>query len=74
MPSLAWSADLDNNLAPMDETHREFVECYNAAANAAPDDFLRALDALIEHAKAHFDLENGWMEAVDFPGCHRDRQ
>ena len=71
MPSLSWSADLDNNLAPMDETHREFVECYNAAATAAPEDFPAALDALIEHAKSHFDLENGWMEAVDFPGCHR---
>ena len=43
----------------------------NVAANAAPEDFLAALDALIEHAKSHFDLENGWMEAVDFPGCHR---
>ncbi len=72
MPSLDLERfDLDNNLAPMDETHREFVECYNAAANAAPEDFLPALDRLIEHTKAHFDLENGWMDAVDFPGCHR---
>jgi len=40
MPDLVWSADLDNNLAPMDETHREFVDCYNVAASAAPEDFL----------------------------------
>ena len=33
MPSLAWSAELDNNLAPMDDTHREFVECYNVLLN-----------------------------------------
>jgi hemerythrin len=71
MPSLNWNASLENNLAPMDETHREFVECYNAAASAAPDQFLPAFDRLIAHTVAHFDLENGWMAAVDFPGCHR---
>lgn len=71
MPSLNWNASLENNLAPMDATHREFVECYNAAASAAPDDFLPAFDRLIAHTVAHFDLENGWMAAVDFPGCHR---
>lgn len=71
MPSLTWKDSLANNLAPMDETHREFIDCYNAAASAAPEDFLAAYDRLLEHAKAHFDLENGWMAAVDFPGCHR---
>ena len=72
MPSLAWSADLDNNLAPMDETHREFVECYNVAGQRRARDFLRrARRASSSTRRAHFDLENGWMEAVDFPGCHR---
>ncbi len=71
MPSMTWTDSLANNLAPMDDTHREFIDCYNAALAATPEDFLAAYDRLIEHAKAHFDLENGWMEAVDFPGCHR---
>lgn len=71
MPSLNWNASLENNLPAMDATHREFVECYNAAASAPPDDFLPAFDRLIAHTVAHFDLENGWMAAVDFPGCHR---
>ena len=71
MPSLTWNASLANDLAPMDATHREFIECYNAAAAAAPEAFLPAFDRLIEHTQAHFDLENGWMAAVDFPGCHR---
>ncbi|HAF56315.1 MAG TPA: cation-binding hemerythrin HHE [Thauera sp.] len=71
MPSLTWNASLENNLAQMDETHREFVECYNAVATAAPEAFLAAFDRLIAHTVAHFDLENRWMAAVDFPGCHR---
>ncbi len=71
MPTLTWNDSLANNLVPMDNTHREFVECYNAVADAAPADFLPALDRLIAHTVAHFDLENGWMAAVDFPGCHR---
>ena len=81
MPSLAWSADLDNNLAPMDETHREFVECYNAAANAAPEDFPAALDALIERlgeacrigdANANMDavLVSDAVRAIE-PHCRR---
>lgn len=71
MPSLTWNASLANDLAPMDATHREFIDCYNAVATAAPEDFLPAFDRLIEHTVAHFALENGWMAAVDFPGCHR---
>lgn len=71
MPSLTWNDALANDLAPMDQTHREFVDCYNAVASAAPEDFLPAFDRLLEHTVAHFELENGWMAAVDFPGCHR---
>lgn len=71
MPSLTWNDALKNDLAPMDQTHREFVDCYNAVASASPEDFLPAFDRLLEHTVAHFELENGWMAAVDFPGCHR---
>ncbi|AVR87973.1 hemerythrin domain-containing protein [Thauera aromatica] len=71
MPDLVWSDELENDLAPMDDTHREFVASYNALLAAAPEDMLAAFDTLVAQAKAHFDLENGWMEAVDFPGCHR---
>lgn len=71
MSGLVWSDALANELAPMDETHREFVDCYNAVASATADQLLPAFDALIAHTEAHFGLENRWMEAVDFPGCHR---
>jgi len=71
MPTLQWSEKLENGLARMDETHREFVELYNAVAEARPEDFLAAYDAFVAHTEAHFAQENRWMEAVDFPGCHR---
>ena len=71
MPSLQWSETLANGLAQMDDTHREFVDLYNRVAEANAEDFLAAYDAFVTHTEAHFNLENRWMEAVDFPGCHR---
>jgi len=71
MASLEWSEKLENGLPRMDDTHREFVELYNVVANAGPDAFLAAYDAFVAHTEAHFAQENRWMEAVNFPGCHR---
>lgn len=71
MAALQWTEQLENGLARMDDTHREFVDLYNAVAAAVPADFLAAYDAFLAHAEAHFAEENGWMEAVGFPGCHR---
>jgi hemerythrin len=71
MPSLQWNEKFANGLPRMDDTHREFVEHYNAVAEATPETFLDRFDAFIAHTEAHFDQENRWMEAVDFPGCHR---
>ncbi|THF59294.1 bacteriohemerythrin [Pseudothauera rhizosphaerae] len=71
MPAMEWSEKLELGLARMDDTHREFVELYNALEAAAPEDFIARLDAFIEHTEGHFGQENRWMEAVNFPGCHR---
>ena len=71
MPSLQWSEALANGLTRMDDTHREFVDLYNRVAEASAEDFLAAYDAFVAHTEAHFAQENRWMEAVDFPGCHR---
>ncbi len=68
---MQWSESLELELEPMDETHKEFVEHYNAVASAAPEDVLARLDALIAHTVVHFDQENRWMEAISFPSCHR---
>ncbi len=71
VPGLKWTEALENGLGPMDATHREFVDLFNAVANAPTEGFLDALDAFVAHTEAHFAQENRWMEAVDFPACHR---
>jgi hemerythrin len=71
MPAMEWSDKLELGLGKMDDTHREFVECYNALLAAAPEAFIDRLDAFIAHTVEHFDQENRWMEKVNFPGCHR---
>lgn len=75
MAILMWTRQLENGLERMDATHREFVEHYNLVADALKgsdrDAFLGAYDAFVAHTEAHFAQENRWMEAVDFPACHR---
>lgn len=71
MPVMQWTEQLQLGLGKMDTTHQEFVELYNLLATAEADDFLARLDAFIAHTVEHFDMENRWMEQVNFPGCHR---
>lgn len=60
--------------APMDDTHREFVDLVNALLTVDDDALPAALEAFAVHAEAHFAQENGWMVAEDFPArdCHID--
>lgn len=71
MPQIVWTESLVSGLGAMDETHQGFVASYNALASASPEDFLARFDELIAHTRDHFDQENRWMDAVNFPGCHR---
>lgn len=71
MPEMIWSDTLELGVARMDDTHREFVELYNALLSAKGEAQLDSLDCFIEHTVAHFDQENRWMEKVGFPGCHK---
>ena len=68
---MEWTENLQLGLAPMDTVHQEFVELYNRLAAADDGSFLAELDRFIEHTEAHFAMENGWMEATNFPGCHK---
>ena len=71
MTTLQMNESLAVGIDRMDAVHGEFVECFNALAAASAEGFVPALDALIDHCEAHFGMENAWMAAVSFPGCHR---
>lgn len=67
-----WSDQLEVKYAPMDATHREFVTLCAALSDTGAGDYLARLDAMIAHSIEHFEQENRWMDAFDFPsaGCH----
>lgn len=71
MAAMEWTDKLALGLGPMDQTHQEFVEAYNAMLDVSGEAQLAAMDAFIEHTVEHFDQENRWMEIVGFPGCHK---
>jgi hemerythrin-like metal-binding protein len=74
MTSIQWKDDFLLGFGPMDETHQEFVTCIAAIQNAEPNDCLVLMDQLLEHASAHFQQEDDWMTATEFPPrtCHMD--
>lgn len=69
-----WSDAYLVGFAPMDDTHREFVELVEALIHAPDEQVQARLDAFAEHAKEHFGTEDKWMRETDFPGrdCHID--
>lgn len=67
-----WSDAFLLGYGPMDDTHREFVDCVRAMLDAPEAGFLAALDAFAAHAERHFGEEREWMVGTSFPAadCH----
>lgn len=70
MPALVWSSDYELGLAPMDETHREFVDLVNRITEAGDAGLLAGLDELMLHTLEHFAQEDRWMRESGFPPVH----
>jgi hemerythrin len=70
----AWNDTYLLGYDPIDDEHRQFVETVHAMQVASDADFASRLDAFADHAKRHFDLENGLMVETEFPArdCHID--
>ena len=69
---LTWTDAFLCGYAPMDDTHREFVDIVGAMLQAPDEDLLGHLKALITHSVHHFSQEEGWMQKTSFPAteCH----
>lgn len=70
MAAIEWTDKLALGVEQIDDTHREFVACVNAVADASDEDVVAALDALRAHTEAHFAQENRWMAETAFPPSH----
>ncbi len=70
----SWTDRYLLGYAPMDETHREFVDIVAAMLGAAEADLPALLDRFAAHAERHFSEELAWMRTTDFPAleCHAD--
>jgi hemerythrin len=75
MSTLTWSDELALNLAPMDRTHREFVEylaLLEQTLQEDPEQLPLRFDAFLAHTEAHFAQEERWMASAGFAAenCH----
>lgn len=70
--AFSWSDSFLLGYAPMDDTHREFVQIVDAMLAAPDQDFARHLAIFQTHAEQHFEMEHKWMSATSFPAtdCH----
>lgn len=67
-----WDDEMLTNNTELDAVHHELSDLLNTLAQAPESELLTILDQCIEHTRAHFDLEEGWMARLSFPaaGCH----
>jgi hemerythrin-like metal-binding protein len=73
-PSFEWSDALLVGHGAIDESHREFVDVVSALEQCTTRTAASCLVAVQEHLLSHFELEEAWMERLDFPAteCHVD--
>ncbi len=65
---LTWNAAHHAlGVAEMDATHEEFACLVGEATHASDEDFPYLLNALVEHARRHFDNESRLMRECAFP-------
>lgn len=69
-PLMPWLPQYDLGCAPMDETHKEFVDWINRLAETPDAQFLADFEQFLEHTRHHFEQEDRWMEASSFPPIH----
>jgi hemerythrin len=69
-----WDDSYLLGYAPMDDTHRQFVDALDALLASDDAQLAARLEAFQRHANAHFSEENEWMESSGFPPkqCHLD--
>lgn len=70
MDLMQWLPRYQLGCAPMDDTHREFVDWINRLAQLPDGEFLPQFDAFFAHTEHHFAQENQWMEESAFPPLH----
>ena len=70
MTQIDWTEALELGVDQMDDTHREFVVLVNRLADAPDEGVCAAFEALFAHTVVHFEQENRWMAAIDFPATH----
>ena len=70
--SFLWSDARLLGYQPMDDVHKEFYDVTFRLLVCTEETAADGLEAFAEHAQSHFDQEDEWMRATDFPArdCH----
>ena len=69
-----WDDSLLLGEPQMDRVHQEFVDLVARMERAADPELAALLEEFATHTRAHFEMENQWMEETAFPPreCHID--
>ncbi len=71
---MQWQQKYLMNNESMDQTHKEFIELVEQLNSAKGEAFIALFHSLKAHTKAHFDMEQQWMEGSKFTSIaeHKD--
>ncbi len=74
LEAVLWKPEYASGYAPMDDDHREFLDCVGTLMTCDDAGLRAALDAFSIHATAHFGEEDRQMAGTAYPsgGCHVD--
>lgn len=68
LEAVGWSDAMALGLAPMDKSHRKFIEEVAELAQSSDEEFIARFPAFVVLAEHDFNKEEAWMEEIDFPG------
>ena len=73
-PRFEWSDAMLVGHGAIDASHHEFVDVVGALEQCTTTTAASCLVAVQEHLLSHFEVEEVWMERLDFPAaeCHVD--
>jgi hemerythrin len=77
MPNtLIWQEKWEMGIEPMDADHREMVRLLNLLFESAtdePTEVVAGLDRVLAHLRQHFDREESFLRAIDYPLLEQHR-
>ncbi len=79
MSKIEWDDSLSVGVAAIDDQHKNWIECFNSAAEAVEAkhetaQVIKTLAFLVDYTEDHFSTEEKYMTENDYPGLAEHKE